>query len=84
MQKRLGRYGRKGRIEVFVTIQDGLRSYYPATVYTREKLSTDGEAGEASEAVDVAVIRRIGHSEKFEFGPLHVRLFWRQIKANER
>lgn len=81
MQKRLGRYGRKGRIEVFVTIQDGLRSYYPATVYTRGKLSTDGEAGEA---VDVEVIRRIGHSEKFEFGPLHVRLFWRQIKANER
>jgi len=50
-------------------------------MYTRGKLSTDGEAGEA---VDVAAIRRIGHSEKFEFGPLDVRLFWQQIKANER
>ena len=58
-----------------------MRSYYPATMYTRGKLSTDGEAGEA---VDVAAIRRIGHSEKFEFGPLDVRLFWQQIKANER
>ena len=48
---------------------------------TRRKLSTDGEAGDA---VDAAIIRRIGHSEEFEFGLLDVRLFWRQIKANER
>lgn len=58
-----------------------MRSYYPAAVYTRGKLSTDGEVGEAA---DVAVIRRIGHSEEFVFGPLDVRLFWQQIKANER
>lgn len=50
-------------------------------MYTRGKLSTDGEVGEAA---DVAVIRRIGHSEEFVFGPLDVRLFWQQIKANER
>jgi len=39
--------------------------------------------GEAGEAVDAAIIRRIGHSEEFEFGPLDVRLSWEQIKANE-
>lgn len=64
-----------------MAIQDGLRSYYPVTMCTRRKLSTDGEAGDA---VDAAIIRRIGHSEEFEFGLLDVRLFWRQIKANER
>ena len=81
MRERLGRYGRKERIGVFVTIQGSLRSYYRATMRTRSKLSTDGEAGEA---VDAAIARRIGHSEEFEFGPLDVRLFWWQIKANER
>ena len=67
-----------------MAIQDGLRSYYPVTMCTRRKLSTDGEAGEAGEAIDAAIIRRIGHSEEFEFGLLDVRLFWQQIKANER
>ena len=77
-QKRLGRYGHKGRIEVFVTIQDGLRSYYPATMCTRRRLSTDGEA------VDAAIIRRIGHSEEFKFGLWKYDSSGSKSKANER